>query len=144
SPGRRFTWAGGFAKPTVFNVNANASRANITLGMPLEVEPNDDIQHANLLSVNSYVIGSITTPDVRDTYAVTIPATGQYTIETSGVLGTCGWGIELDTFISLSTATGTLVGLSDNFVSATSDNCSQIRVTLNPGIYYIAVVGTAS
>lgn len=146
TPGRRFTWAGGFAKPTVFNVNgnANALKASITLGQPLEIEPNDDIAHANLLSVGSYVIGSITTPDTRDTYAVTIPTAGAYTIETSGVLGTCGWGIEVDTFMSLSTASGQLVGLSDNFNSPTSAECSQIKVTLNPGIYYIAVVGTTS
>ena len=47
------------------------------------------------------MIGSITTPDTRDIYAVTIPTAGTYTIETSGVLGTCGWGIELDTFMSV-------------------------------------------
>lgn len=144
APGRRFTWAGGFAKPTVFNVNSNALRASIALAQPLEVEPNDDVQHANLLSVNSYVIGNITAPDTRDVYAVTIPVAGTYTIETSGVLGTCGWGIEIDTFMSLTNAGGTLAGLSDNFISVTSDKCSQIRTTLQPGIYYITVVGTGS
>jgi hypothetical protein len=142
-PGRRFTWAGGFATPRVFNVaNNNSLTATITLGQPLETEPNDDVAHANLLSVNSYVIGNITPPDARDMYAVTIPVAGTYVFETSGVLGTCGWGIELDTFISVTTAAGNLVGLSDNFASATSDNCSQIRQTLQPGIYYVTVVGT--
>jgi serine protease len=144
-PGRRFTWAGGFGAPRIFNIaNNNSLTATIALGQPLEAEPNDDVAHANLLSVNSYVIGSITPPDPRDMYAVTIPAAGTYVVETSGVLGTCGWGIELDTFISLATATGALAGLSDNFVSATSDNCSQVQQTLQPGIYYVTVVGTGA
>jgi hypothetical protein len=143
-PGRRFTWAGGFATPTVFNVNDNGSTVTVKLGQPLEVEPNDDVAHANLLSVNSYVIGNITPPDGRDMYAVTIPAAGTYVVETSGVVGSCGWGIELDTFISLTTATGVLAGLSDNFGSATSSNCSQVRQSLQPGIYYVTVVGTAA
>lgn len=142
--GRRLAWAGGFAKPTVFDVNANALRTAITLGQPVEVEPNDDATHANMLSVNSYVIGSITTPDTRDVYAVTIPTAGTYLFETSGVLGTCGWGIELDTFMSLSLANGNLIAASDNFISATSNNCSQIRTPLQPGTYYVMIQGTAA
>jgi hypothetical protein len=91
-PGRRFTWAGGFATPRVFNVVGHDGLTSaISLGQPLESEPNDDLAHANLLSVDSYVIGNITPPDARDIYAVTIPTAGIYTIETSGVLGTCGW-----------------------------------------------------
>jgi hypothetical protein len=144
APGRRFTWAGGFSRPTVFNVDGNTLRTSITLGQPVEVEPNDDATHANVLSVNSHVIGSITTPDTRDVYSVTIPAAGTYVIETSGVLGTCGWGIELDTFMSVSTAAGTLVAVSDNFVSPTSGNCSQVRTPLQAGTYYVTIQGTAA
>jgi hypothetical protein len=144
-PGRRFTWAGGFGAPRLFNIDkGNGFTAAIVLGQPLESEPNDDVAHANRLSVNSYVIGSITPPDTRDMYTVMIPAAGTYLIETSGVLGTCGWGIELDTFISVETSTGALAGLSDNFASATSDNCSQVRQTLQPGSYRITVVGTGA
>ncbi|HEY4306864.1 MAG TPA: S8 family serine peptidase [Gemmatimonadaceae bacterium] len=143
TPGRRFTWVGGFGTPRVFNIaNNNALTATITLGQPLESEPNDDVAHANLLSVNSYVIGNLTPPDVRDVYAVTIPTAGTYTFETSGVLGACGWGIEVDTFITLNAASGTQVGSSDNYSSPVSQNCSQIRATLQPGIYYLSVVGT--
>jgi len=145
APGRRFAWAGGFGTPRVFSVDKSHSlTASIPLGQPLESEPNDDVAHANRLSVNSYVIGNITPPDPRDMYTVTIPAAGTYVIETSGVVGTCGWGIELDTFISVETPAGVLAGLSDNFVSATSDNCSQVRQTLQPGTYTITVVGTAA
>ena len=42
-PGRRFTWAGGFGAPTLFNVNGNSQSVAIALGFPSEVEPNDDI-----------------------------------------------------------------------------------------------------
>lgn len=113
-PGRRFTWAGGFGAPTVLNVNANAQAVAIPLGMPSEVEPNNDIAHANLLSPDSYVIGSITTPDVQDIYALTVVAAGTYTIETSGLTGSCGLGIELDTFLSLASQTGTVIASNDN------------------------------
>ena len=57
-PGRRFTWAGGFGAPTVFNVNGNSQSVAIALGFPSEVEPNDDIAHANMLTSDSYVVGN--------------------------------------------------------------------------------------
>jgi subtilisin family serine protease len=145
--GRRFTWAGGFGKPTVFNVNGNTSTAAIALGIPLEVEPNDDIAHANLLSVNSYVVGSITTPDTRDVYSVTIPVPGTYTFETSGLVGSCGLGIELDTFMQVTTSAGTNVGTSDNpgrTVSPTGPFCSRVQASLQSGIYYITISGSFS
>src|SRR6185437_11989166 len=143
-PGRRFTWAGGFGKPTVFNVNGDSHTIAIALGIPTESEPNDDNTHANLLSVGSYVVGSITPPDTRDVYAVTIPAAGQYTFETSGLLGSCGLGIELDTFLQVASASGTSVGTSDNFSSATSRFCSRVQATLTPGVYYVTVTGTSA
>jgi hypothetical protein len=143
--GRRFTWAGGFGKPTVFNVNGNSSSAAIVLGTPLEVEPNDDVAHANLLSVGSYVVGSITTPDATDVYSVTIPTAGTYTFETSGLVGSCGFGIELDTFMSVTTSAGASVGTSDNQgsrISPTGPFCSRVQASLQPGIYYVRVTGS--
>jgi hypothetical protein len=144
SPGRRFTWAGGFGAPTVFNVNANSQSTAIVLGIPSEVEPNDDVAHANMLSVGSYVTGNITTPDVRDVYRVTVVTAGTHTFETSGLVGSCGLGIELDTFLSLSNSTGTSIGTNDNFSSATGRFCSRIQANLQPGIYYITVTGTSA
>ena len=144
TPGRRFTWAGGFGAPTVFNVDGNAQSTAIVLGVPTEVEPNDDVAHANLLSVGSYVTGNITTPDVRDVYRVTIVTAGIYTFETSGLVGSCGLGIELDTFLSLSNSTGVSIATNDNFVSSTARFCSRIQQTLQPGIYYVTVTGTSA
>ena len=142
TPGRRFGWAGGFGAPTVFNVSGNAQTTTVSLGMPTEVEPNDDAAHANVMSVGSYVTGNITTPDVRDMYSVTITTAGMYTFETSGWVGSCGEGIELDTVLSVSTVSGQVVGSNDNFTSSMSQYCSRVSATLTPGIYYATVTGT--
>jgi Subtilase family len=143
-PGRRFAWAGGAGAPTVFNVNGNSQAVAIALGMPTEVEPNDDVAHANFLSVGSYVVGSITTPDVRDVYSVNIPAAGTYTFETSGLVGSCGLGIELDTFLQVTSQAGTSVGSNDNFNAPTGRFCSRVQAQLTPGIYYVTVTGTGA
>jgi hypothetical protein len=141
-PGRRFAWAGGAGAPTVFTVNGNSQSVTIPLGMPTEVEPNDDIAHANALSVGSYVVGSITTPDTRDVYSVVVPTPGTYTFETSGLVGSCGLGIELDTFISVTAQAGTAVGSSDNAPTATGLLCSRVRAQLTTGTYYVTVTGS--
>jgi hypothetical protein len=143
-PGRRLAWAGGLGAPTVFNVNNNSQSVAIPLGLPTEVEPNDDVAHANILSVGSYVIGSITPPDVADVYSVAIPTAGLYTFETSGLVGSCGLGIELDTFLRVASQAGTVVGTNDNFSSATGRFCSRVQGQLTPGIYYVTVTGTGA
>ena len=138
-PGRRFGWAGGIAKPTVFNINGDSRTVAMSVGIPAESEPNDDVAHANFLSPGSYVVGTVTTPDVRDWYTVTIPSAGIYTFETSGVVGSCGMGVELDTFLTLYNASGVATLSNDNFTSATGRLCSRISQTLQPGIYYVTV-----
>lgn len=143
-PGRRFGWAGGFGKPTVFNVAGQTQSTAIVLGMPTEVEPNDDISSANLLTPGSYVIGQITPPDTRDVYAVVIPTTGTYTFETSGVVGTCGFGTELDTFLSVTSQSGGTVGSNDNTLTGSGPYCSRVQATIVPGIYYVTVTGTTA
>jgi hypothetical protein len=143
TPGRRLAWAGGFTTPTVFNVNGNSFSAAILLSLPTEAEPNDDVQHANLLSVGSWVAGQITTPDTKDVYTVTIPTAGTYTFETSGVVGACGLGLELDTSISVQSSTGVTVGSNDNFsASTTSPFCSRVQATLTPGVYSVTVTAS--
>jgi hypothetical protein len=143
TPGRRFALAGGFGAPTVFTVDNNAQSTAIALGIPTEVEPNDDVAHANTLGVGSYVTGNITSPDARDVYRVMIATSGAYTFETSGLVGSCGYGIELDTFLSVASAAGTSLGTNDNFSSTTSRWCSRVQLTLQPGTYYVTVSGTA-
>ena len=143
-PGRRFAWAGGFGKPTVFNVAGQTQSTAILLGMPTEVEPNDDLSTANLLTPGAYVIGQITPPDTRDVYAVSISATGTYTFETSGVVGTCGFGTELDTFMSVASQSGGTVGSNDNTQSGAGPFCSRVQATLVPGIYYVTITGSTA
>src|SRR5262249_25061302 len=113
-------------------------------GTPTEVEPNDDVAHANMLTVGSYVTGNITTPDVRDMYSINISTAGTYTFETSGLVGSCGEGIELDTVLSLTSSTGSVIGTNNDFTSATGRFCSRVRATLTPGIYYVSVTGTSA
>jgi hypothetical protein len=143
-PGRRFGWFGGFGKPTVLNVNSNSQAVAIVLGIPSEVEPNNDAASANVLTPGSYVVGNITTPDTRDVYSVQIPTAGVYTFETSGLVGTCGFGVELDTFISVAAQAGTAVGSNNDFISATGRFCSRVAPTLTPGIYYVTVTGSSA
>jgi hypothetical protein len=140
-PGRRLGWAGGY-KPTTFTVSDNVQAAAVLLGIPSEVEPNDDAANANVLSVGSYVSATLTTPDTRDVFKVSIPAAGTYVFETSGVLGTCGFGLELDTFLGVTNAAGTVVGTNDNFSSATSRYCSRLQTTLQPGTYTVTVTAS--
>jgi hypothetical protein len=139
TPGRRFAWAGGSGKPTLFTMNGNSATAAVVIGTPMEVEPNDDNAHANVLSVNSYVAGTITPPDFKDVYSVTIPTAGVYTFETSGLVGGCGLGIELDTYISLASSTGAVIGTSGDAGLATGPFCSRLSPTLQPGTYYLTV-----
>jgi hypothetical protein len=138
-PGRRFGWAGGFAKPTVFNNNGDSRTIAMAIGIPAESEPNDDAAHANFLSPNSYVVGTVTAPDVRDWYTITIPAPGVYTFETSGVVGACGMGVELDTILTLNNSQGAALLANDNFNSASGRFCSKISANLQAGVYYVTV-----
>ena len=59
------------------------------------------------MTVGSWIAGQITTPDTKDVFSVAIPTAGTYTFETSGVVGACGLGLELDTSISVQSAAGT-------------------------------------
>jgi subtilisin family serine protease len=141
-PGRRFGWFGGFGAPTAINVNNNTQAVALVLGLPTEVEPNNDVATANILVPGSYVVGNITTPDTRDVYSVVISTAGVYTFETTGLVGSCGMGVELDTFMSIQTQTGTSVGTNNDFTSATGRFCSRMQPTLQPGIHYVTITGS--
>ena len=143
-PGRRFGWFGGFGAPTPINVNNNAQAVSLVLGLPTEVEPNNDIASANILVPGSYVVGNITTPDTRDVYSVVISTAGVYTFETTGLVGSCGMGVELDTFMSIQAQGGTPVGTNNDFTSATGRFCSRLQPTLQPGIYYVTITGSGA
>ena len=145
-PGRRLGFAGGVASPLVLPVTSSATplRASVTIGVPMESEPNDQMVNANTLDVGTYVVGEITSPDAQDVYVVRIPSPGQYTFETSGVVGSCGWGIELDTYLSLTDSNGNQLGANDNAGAFTGPFCSELTGTATPGTLYITVTGSSA
>ncbi len=146
-PGRRLGWAGSAASPTVFTMGTGSpliQNAAIGIGVPVESEPNDAIATATPLSVGSYVVGQIYAPDVIDYYQIVIPTQGTYTFQTSGVMGACGWGIELDTNLELYNSSGASMASNDDSGVFTGPQCSVISLALVPGTYYIAVTGSAA
>jgi subtilisin family serine protease len=144
-PGRRWGWFGGSAGPTLVQLGPTQNvNASIAIGLPVETEPNNTVTQATRIPVNGYVTGQVTNPDVTDMYVVTIPAAGTYFFETTGVIGSCGFGLELDTVLSLLDSNGAVITTNDDTVFPSSQFCSSITRTLTPGTYYLSVTGSLS
>ena len=148
-PGRRFGWFGTATGPSAVSVSATQSASvSFTIGMPVESKPNNTTALANRLVVNGYVAGTISTVDPVAFFSVQIPRAGTYTFETSGMLGTCGFGLELDTQIDLFDNTNVLRASNDDATTfgaafpPTTQLCSQIRTSLTPGTYFVRVRGS--
>lgn len=144
-PGRRFNWFGaGGMTPFAITTPGVASVA-LTLGPPVEAEPNDALAQAHTLVVNSWVAGNLGGNDTRDVYAVQIPTAGTYTFETSGVTGACGKALETDTMLRLLNDSGAPLHANDDTAYPTASypgtQCSRISTQLTPGRYYIEVTG---
>lgn len=145
-PGRRMGWAGG-TQPAAITADAtHVADATVVIGAPVEQSPNDAPMTPQQIFVDGWIAGSINASNGRDFYRVMIPAAGTYTIETSGVLGTCMSALELNTAITLRTAAGAAVATNDNssYFSASGMTfpglyCSKISTTLQPGTYTIEV-----
>ncbi|HEY9227770.1 MAG TPA: S8 family serine peptidase, partial [Gemmatimonadaceae bacterium] len=146
-PGRRFSWSGAPALASVPLTATSLQSIAIGLGAPVEIEPNNDAGSAQMLVIDSWVAGQITAPDVRDVYQFIVPAAGTYTVETSGVLGSCGNALELDTRLRLLEATGVEVANNDDMSFPTASYpgsyCSRISTTLQPGRYTVEVLATS-
>lgn len=144
-PGRRWGWFGSPAGPQLIQLNATTNAvATIHLGLPVESEPNNSIAQAMRIPMNGYVTGQLATPDVTDYYAVTISAAGTYYFETTGVVGSCGYGIELDSVLGLLDNAGAVLVSNDDTVFPSSAFCSAISMALTPGTYYLRVTGSGS
>ena len=91
--------------------------------------------------VNSWVYGNSATAGTLNTYDVTIPTLGIYIFETSGAIGSCGFALELNTFITVR-LDGGVVGSNDNTLSSTGhmtfpgSRCSWVSATLASGIVH--------
>ncbi len=142
-PRRAYGWFGPANAPTAITLAAtqNAS-ASVAIGTPIESEPNNTPAQANRMVVNSFVLGSLASGDTVDVYTVQIPKSGTYYFETGGVLGSCGYGLELDTVLTLSDATNVVLGRNDEATFPGSRFCSAITQTLAAGTYFIRVSGT--
>jgi subtilisin family serine protease len=140
--GRRFGWFGATG-PTSLTVTAGQTIAtSFTVGMPRETKPNNSFALANRLVANSYIVGQVTTVDPSAYFVVQIPRTATYTIETSGLVGACRFGIELDTFLELYDNTQALIATNDDISASTNQFCSSISRQLTAGTYFVRVRGS--
>ena len=142
-PGRRWGWYGGASGPQLVQLGATQNViAAINIGLPVETKPNGSIATANRIPVNGYITGAVTAPVTTGTFVVTIPTAGTYYFETTGVLGSCAFGLELDTVISLLDASGSVLATNDDAVFPSSQFCSTLSRALTPGTYYVTVSGS--
>jgi subtilisin family serine protease/protocatechuate 3,4-dioxygenase beta subunit len=143
-PGRRWGALGGSTAPTTVTVaGAGTYPASFTIGLPGESEPNASVAEADVLALNAYVQGSISSPGSdNDVYAVRIAQAGQYTFETVAVAGACGFALEEDTELNLSDALGTPLASNDDVDAGALQYCSRITTVLNPGLYHVQVSGS--
>jgi hypothetical protein len=78
---------------------------------------------------------------------VTVPTAGVYTFETSGTIGSCGFALGLNTFVTAKRSGGGGVGSNDDTSSATElltfpgSRCSYVSATMQRGTYTVEVKG---
>jgi subtilisin family serine protease len=142
-PGRRFGWHGG-ARPADVTLAAGQGPAitAVQIGLPIESEPNNDAATAQPLYLNTWMTGAVSPLDVGDIYRVRIPRSGSYVIETQGIVGSCGYGLELDTVLDLlDNLAATITQTNDDALFPGSQFCSRITRTLEAGTVFFRVRG---
>jgi subtilisin family serine protease len=143
-PGRRWGAFGGLARPSRIDVSgAGSHQASFAVGFPSESEPNETLNDANALPVGGYLSGVVSAPrgGDNDVFRVLIAQAGEYTFETSGVNGACGFALEEDTTLGLYAPDESAIQFSDDIDAAALNFCSRITTTLQPGTYYLRVQG---
>lgn len=141
-PGALWGSLGGSATPTQIPIEGHGVRnGSFTIGYPLEVEPNGIVSQANELAVGGYSYGTISPSGDLDLYRVRIPTAGTYTIETHGIYGMCGWGLEVDTVLDLLSESGQILATHDDIDASLDLYCSRITAPLDPGTYIVRVRG---
>jgi subtilisin family serine protease len=140
-PGRRWGAFGGSATPSTITVaGPGTQHGSFSIGRPIEQEPNETLEGANVLPVGGYLIGATNWTET-DVYRVLIPQVGRYIFETSGVDGACGFALEGNTAIALYDAHGALVASNDDIDRDVLNLCSRINFILAPGEYELRVQG---
>lgn len=143
---RRWGAYGLSAKPATVTVSGGSGvTADFSIGTPVEQEFNDMPEGADLLVVGGYITASIRDPlDDIDIVEVRIPATGTYTFWTEGLVGSCGFGPDEDTILTLYSQAGQVMMRNDDTDASRLNYCSTITRQLARGKYYLSVVGYAT
>ena len=125
---------GGSAVPTIVNATGTIT-ANITTGIPTEIEPNNNTATNNLLLLGTFINGATVTTN-QDHFKLLIPAPGSRILETFNCTG------RLDTILELYNASGVLLTSDDN---TGAGNCSRITYTFpSAGSYIVKVKGLSN
>ena len=141
-PGRRWGGFGGSVAPAPVAVSgAGTYAATFTIGFPHEAGPNNSIATANLLPTGAYLHAQVTARGVPDYFRVLVPASGQYTFETSAWDGACGFALEEDTILSLRDASGIEITSNDDIDFSNGNYCSRVTAFLTSGTYFVVVEG---
>jgi len=139
-PGFRWGARGGSANPVPVTISGHGERdGSLLIAFPSEAEPNDLIETANRLPVGGYLYGTITPSSDQDHYRVHVPVAGDYTFETGGVYGLCGFGLEADTILDLMDEDGQVLATNDDIDFEEERLCSRIAIQLTPGVYFLRV-----
>jgi subtilisin family serine protease len=142
-PGRRFGWYGPRSGPTAITLSAGTNAiASVTAGIPVAAQPST-LATASRLVLNGYAVANVASNSLGDYYVVQIPRSGTYYFETGGVLGSCGFGLELDTVLDLYSSTFATIASNDDTALPGSLYCSAITTTLTAGTYYVRVTGSS-
>lgn len=142
--GRRAGWFGAPNALETITLSADGTRiasTAVNLGVPHEIRPNGTFQTAHPMVVGGLVVGRVTETQTESYFGVRIPVHGIYTFETAGVLGTCGYGAELDTILTLFDAQQNQLAENDDTPMADAALCSRIQQDLAPGVYTVRVRG---
>lgn len=141
-PWRRWGALGGAATPTPVTVHgAGTYPASFTVGYPSEAEPNDETETADILPVGGYIQASIHNwGEDADRYLVRIPTNGRYTFETHAVDGACGYDLEGDTSIGVSSEEF-FIAFNEDIDPENLNYCARVSVDLEPGTYYLGISG---
>lgn len=141
-PGRLWGALGGPAAPSAVTVlGAGPSSVSLSIGLPLQVEPNHTLTTANALAIGGYMQGVYADTLALDVYRVTVPETGTYTFETSGWVADCGFALEEATAIGLFDAAGNFITSAGYLDPNNLNFCSRLTRTLSRGTYFVAVAG---
>jgi subtilisin family serine protease len=144
NPGQRWGAFGGSAVPTRVTVSgAGVYASSFDIGVPVEMEANDNLNTNNVLSLGGWMAGvTVNANSDVDYVRVNIPADGTYTFDAGAIEGSCGFALAEDTVLQLFDIAGNLIAQNDNLGGMGIDvGCSRITMPLTLGTYFLRVSG---